>query len=120
MKFDDHEPNCFESDVHAVPSPHHALSRAARVALTSLVTARRRFSRFTHSRRIRRRAPSVSPALSSPARYCTCSVHGEMADKVKDEKIDGSSVPPHDDIRLSPTTFPGDDFVLPELALLPN
>jgi hypothetical protein len=71
MKFDDHEPNFFESDAHAVPSPHHRLSRAARVALTSLVTARRRLSRFTHSRRIRRRAASVSP-LSSPARSMTC------------------------------------------------
>lgn len=71
MKFDDHEPNFLESEAHAVPSPHQVRSRAVRVALTSLATARRRFSRFTHSRLTRRSVASVSPVASPPAASTT-------------------------------------------------
>ena len=35
MRFDDHDPKRLESEAHAVPSPHHAGSRAAKVALTT-------------------------------------------------------------------------------------
>ena len=44
MKFEDQDPNFFESDAHAVPWPHHAVSRAAKVAFTSFRTAARRLS----------------------------------------------------------------------------
>lgn len=61
MKFDDQEPNFFESDAHAVPCPHQAASRAAKVALTSLVTAARRLSTVMKCRRTCLSAASLSP-----------------------------------------------------------
>ncbi|CAM5609977.1 hypothetical protein SVIOM74S_07160 [Streptomyces violarus] len=44
MKLLDQDPNFFESEAQAVPWPHHAVSRAAKVALTSFRTAARRLS----------------------------------------------------------------------------
>ncbi|OKI06784.1 hypothetical protein AMK13_15210 [Streptomyces sp. CB02056] len=57
MKFEDQDPNFFESDAHAVPCPHHAVSRAAKVEFTSLVTAARRLSTVMKCRS----AASLSP-----------------------------------------------------------
>ncbi len=60
MKFDDHDPNFFESAAHAGPLPHNVVSRAAKVALTTRRTAARRLSRLMNSHRIRRSAASLS------------------------------------------------------------
>src|SRR5437868_1035331 len=70
MKFEDQEPNFLESLAQAVPSPHHAASRAAKVALTSRTSAARRLVRLTNRCRTRRRTVSLSPCFltMSPAR----------------------------------------------------
>ncbi|MCW2880403.1 MAG: hypothetical protein JWQ95_4503 [Sphaerisporangium sp.] len=61
IRFDDHDPNFFESDAHAVPLPHHSGSRIFRVALTRVAIAARRLSRLTNRCRVARSAASVSP-----------------------------------------------------------
>lgn len=61
MKFDDQDPNFFESEAHAVPSPHSPSSQAAKVALTTLTTAACRLSRVTKVLRTLLSAASVSP-----------------------------------------------------------
>ena len=50
------------------PAPHHAASRTAKVALTSLVIAERRLSRLTYRRRTRRSAASVSRPVAFAGR----------------------------------------------------
>jgi len=63
MWFADHDPNLRESDAHAVPGPHSEVSRASRVALTTVRIAARRLSRLTNSRRVRRSATSVPASI---------------------------------------------------------